>query len=59
MDIKTDEKLLTAEDVSQYLGVNIETVWRYCREGSLKFFKFNRFYRFKKEDVENFIENSN
>lgn len=54
-----EEKLLKAKEVCKFLGVTEDTVWKYCREGKLKSVKMGRLRRFKKEDVESFIENHN
>lgn len=50
------EKLLTVKEVADWLGLKIDTVRNYCRGGELKFIKFGSNYRFRKEDVEAFLE---
>ena len=50
------EKLLTPEDIAEILGIHIETVRRFAREGRLVGVKIGLDWRFKREDVEEFIE---
>jgi excisionase family DNA binding protein len=45
------EKLLTARELSEYVGVTVDTVWRWVRECRVPFVKFgSRTYRFRLSD---------
>ena len=56
-----DNILLTANEVAAYLGVHINTVWKYIKNGQLKAFKLggngksNRRWRIYRDDLEAFI----
>jgi excisionase family DNA binding protein len=47
--------LLSVEDVAGYLGVGQVTVYRWCREGRLPCLKVGRFWRVRREGLENFL----
>ena len=51
-------QLLTPEQVSEYLGVNIEAlnVWRATNRYDLPYVKVGRLVRYRAEDVSAFIE---
>jgi len=49
------EKMLTAQDVAQYYGVSVESVWRWIREGRLPALSLTkRSYRIRTADLEAF-----
>lgn len=52
-----DEKLLTAREVAEYVGVSPCTVnrWRFNEKISLPFIKIGRVIRYKLSDVSDFI----
>ncbi len=48
--------LWTAKDVCSYLGVNIQTVWCWAREGTIPCFKVGDSYRFRQSEVDKWLE---
>jgi len=50
--------ILTAEEVARYLRISETTVYRQAEKGILPGFKIGRQWRFRKEELEKFIENS-
>jgi excisionase family DNA binding protein len=48
--------LLDTEDVADYLGVSLVTIWRWCREGSLPCLKIGRQWRIRRSALEDFLE---
>jgi len=46
-----EDKLLTAEDVSQILSISLSTVYYYAIKGLLPSIKFGRQRRFKKSEI--------
>lgn len=51
------EKLLTTQEVAGFLGIapNTMEIWRIKGEGP-KFVKCGRYVRYRRQDVENYIE---
>lgn len=50
------EKVLTVDEVAEYLRVHPMTVQRWCRSGSLTAAKVGRAYRIKKSDLDRWWE---
>lgn len=52
------EKLLTVEDLADYLGVPVATIyaWRYRRQGPPGF-RVGRHVRYRRADIEEWISN--
>ena len=48
--------LLSAEDVAGYLGVGSVTVYRWCKEGSLRCIKLGKHWRIRREALEEFLK---
>jgi excisionase family DNA binding protein len=51
-----EKELLGAEDVAGLIGVNENTVWRWCREGKLPCLKIGKHWRVRREDLEDFLK---
>ncbi len=49
---------LSTKEASQYLGVNLRTLYRFIDEGELPAYKFGRVIRLKENDLEHFVESS-
>ena len=45
-------------EASEYLGVNLRTLYRFIDEGDLPAYKFGRVIRLKEEDLKRFVESS-
>jgi len=54
--LKTDEKLLTPEQVAENLQVNVLTIYSYIRKGQLGAIRLGRSYRITPEDLNQLIE---
>ena len=52
----TTERLLSAEEVAAYLGVERTTVWRWCREGRVPCLKVGRQWRVRRGDLEDLLK---
>ena len=50
--------LLSAEDVASLMGIKETTVWRWCREGRLPCLKIGKHWRVRRENLEDFLEQS-
>jgi excisionase family DNA binding protein len=51
-------ELLGAEDVAELMGVKETTVWRWCREGRLPCLKVGKYWRVRREALEDFLRRS-
>ena len=43
--------LLTAEEVAEYFGVSMTTVYRWCREGRIPCLKIGKHWRVRREEL--------
>ena len=51
-----NKELLSAEDVAELMGVKETTVWRWCREGTLPCLKVGKYWRLRREALEDFLK---
>jgi excisionase family DNA binding protein len=51
-----EDRWLSVEDVSIYLGVNRETVYKWVSNKGLPAHKIGRLWKFRKADVEKWVE---
>jgi len=49
---------MSTKEASDYLGVNLRTLYRFIDEGELVAYKFGRVIRLKASDVESFVESA-
>ena len=49
---------MSSKAASDYLGVNLRTLYRFIDEGDLAAYRFGRVIRLKEEDVVAFVEQS-
>jgi len=49
---------LSTKEASEYLGVNLRTLYRFIDEGELTAYKFGRVIRLREDDIEGFIEHA-
>jgi excisionase family DNA binding protein len=47
---------LSTKEASEYLGVNLRTLYRFIDEGGLPAYKFGRVIRLMEDDLERFVE---
>ena len=52
----TQNEMLTAQEVANYLKVPVRTVWRWCRNGTLPAAKFGRYWRIRADKLSSLIE---
>ena len=45
------EDLLTPIEVAKYLKVPVQTVWWWCREGTLPAFKIGKYWRIPRKEL--------
>ncbi len=50
------DKLMTVEQMAEYLQVDEYTVYVWARKGEIPAFKVGRFWRFRKEDIDEWLE---
>jgi excisionase family DNA binding protein len=50
--------LLAAEEVASYLGLNPVTVYRWCRQGKLPGLRIGRYWRIRREALDDFLRQS-
>lgn len=49
---------MSTKEASEYLGVNLRTLYRFIDEGDLVAYKFGRVIRMKSDDVDRFIDSA-
>jgi len=53
------DKLLTAQEIATYLGVQPSTIYQWTHQGYIPHIKLGKFVRFKENDVEKWVEGKN
>ena len=53
---QVDEQLYTAQEVAEYLKVDVRTVYRWLREGKMNAIRFQREYRITESDLRDFLD---
>ena len=53
------EKLLTTQEIADYLGLTQRTIYTYIQSGSLRAVKVGREWRLKESELEAFINRGN
>lgn len=56
MSEKDIERLLSVEEVANYLGVSKDTVRAWVKKETLPYYKIGRFYKFKLTEIEEWIQ---
>ena len=56
--MRSDHNLLTPEQVSEILQINVLTVYNYIKRGKLAAIRLGRSYRIPPEDLEHLIESN-
>lgn len=51
-----EDKWLSVDDICDYLGVKRDTVYKWISEKSMPAHRVGRFWKFKKEQVDSWIE---
>ncbi|HID85927.1 MAG TPA: DNA-binding protein [Anaerolineae bacterium] len=53
-----NNEMLTPREVAEYLKVPIQTIWRWCRTGTLPAVKIGKYWRIPRNELEAFIKTS-
>lgn len=54
-----ESEILTIREVAEYLKINEKTAYRFAAEGKIPGFKVGGAWRFKRNDIEKWIEKQN
>ncbi len=52
----TTDRLMTTQEVAEYLGLSLETIYRFTTKRSIPFLKIGHSLRFKQSDVEEYLK---
>ncbi len=50
------EKLMSAKELSEYLDIELRTLYRYISGGEIPAIKMGKQWRFRRVDIENWLE---
>lgn len=50
------DKLMTVAQMAEYLQVDEYTIYAWARKGKMPAFKVGRFWRFRKEEIDKWLE---
>jgi nitrogen PTS system EIIA component len=53
---KTSERLMTLQEVAEYTQIKERTLYLWAQQGRIPSFKLGDIWRFKRDDIENWIE---
>jgi excisionase family DNA binding protein len=56
LNVPSDDSFLTTEEVLEYLNVNLRTVYRLIKAGSIPAIRVGRQWRFRKRDLDKWLE---
>jgi excisionase family DNA binding protein len=56
LNVPTDDTFLTTEEVLEYLNVNLRTVYRLIKAGSIPAIRVGRQWRFRKRDLDKWLD---
>jgi len=51
-----EEKLLSVDDVCEYLGIGRDTIYKWISAKSFPAYRLGRLWKFKKKEVDQWIE---
>lgn len=51
-----ETEFLSVEELSKFLGLKAKTIYSICRRGELPCYKFGRLLKFKRSDIEAWVE---
>ena len=54
--LTVEDRWLSVSEISSYLGVSTDTVYRWIAKGSMPAHRIGRFWRFKKEEVDEWVK---
>ncbi len=56
MESKMEDRWLSVDEIGDYLGVKRDTVYKWISEKGMPAHKIGRLWKFKKEQVDNWVE---
>jgi len=56
MDMAENEALLTTKEVAEYLGMNLITISRWCKNGYIPSAKIGKHWRIKRSDLDKWFK---
>jgi excisionase family DNA binding protein len=54
-----DKVIMSVKQTAQFLSVDINTIYAKCAKGDIPYFKIGKQYRFKKDDILNWVKAQN
>ncbi len=54
-----EDRWLSVDEIAEYLGVKRDTVYKWIAERGMPAHRVGRFWKFKKEPVDTWVENGN
>lgn len=54
--VKKQEKLMTLQEVAEYLQIKDRTIYQWVQQGKIPGFKLGNVWRFRREDIDLWIE---
>jgi excisionase family DNA binding protein len=54
--VEDPNEIMSAKQVAQYLGLDANVIYSKCVQGDIPHFKIGKGYRFKKSDIEQWIQ---
>jgi excisionase family DNA binding protein len=55
-DEQIPEKLMTLEEVAEYLRLSVHTIYKMAQQGKIPALKAGKMWRFRKEEIDGWIE---
>ena len=52
-----EDRWLSVDDIGEYLGIKRDTVYKWISDKSMPAHRVGRFWKFKKEQVDSWVEN--
>ena len=52
---KKPEKLMTLEEVAEYLRLSVHTIYKFAQKGKIPALKAGKKWRFRKEDIDRWL----
>lgn len=51
-----DNEIMSVKQVAQFLGLDVNIIYAKCSKGDIPYFKLGRGYRFKKADIQKWVQ---
>ena len=53
---ESEDRWLSAEEISKYLGVSSDTVYRWIEKHDMPAYRIGRFWKFKRSEIDNWVK---